>query len=91
MDKDEYEATIGLKGRNTHWMRYGYKSRKGITYATASWGSDEPCTNPWYYKYIDGLLMDCVQDGKLAKTFSNGEKKLIPIIFSHGLTCNRTA
>jgi hypothetical protein len=58
MDKDEYEKTIGLPGRNTHWLRYGYKSRKGVSFATAEWGKEEPCTNPWFYKYIDDVKMN---------------------------------
>lgn len=56
MDKEEYIKNIDLKGRNTQWLRYGYKSRLGVTKATAQWGSDYH-VDPWMYKYLDDVYM----------------------------------
>lgn len=60
-------------------------------------GSDDHL-NPWLLKYLDDINMDVLQDGKLAKVFSepykrNGKpkNKLIPLIYCHGLTCTRTS
>ena len=56
MDKEEYYKNIHQTGRNTPWLRYGYKSRLGVTKATAQWGSDYH-VDPWMYKYLDDVYM----------------------------------
>jgi len=89
MDRDEYDKTIGQKGRNTFWFRNGYESRLGAVKATSSWDTEDH-KHPWFYKFLDDCKLDTVQDGLLAKEFSSGEKKLIPIIFCHGLAGSRT-
>jgi pimeloyl-ACP methyl ester carboxylesterase len=89
MDKDEYEKTIGLKGRNSYMFRHGYMSRLGVTKATSSWGTEDH-KHPWFYKYLDDVKMMTVQDGKLAKCFDSGEQKIIPLVFCHGLAGSRT-
>jgi len=89
MDRDTYSQQIN--GRNALWLRHGFKGRLGITKATATWGSADYPT-PWIYQYLDDVVMDCVENGTLAKVFT-GEtpRKLIPVIYLHGLTCSRTS
>ena len=80
-------------------MRYGYKSRLGLAKITAPWGTDDH-SHPFLLKWIDGVKMDTVQDGTLAKQFTekkgDGETeqppdKLISVILCHGLTGSRTS
>ena len=87
MDREEHKKTIGLKGRNSYWFRYGYKSRVGLAKATANWGTEDN-VHPWFFKYLDDVKMDTVQDGNLSKAFN--ERELVPMIYCHGLTANRT-
>jgi hypothetical protein len=87
MDRDEHKRTIGMKGRNSYWLRSGYKSRAGLAKATASWGTEDN-VNPWFFKYLDDVKMDTVQDGILSKVFK--ERALVPMIYCHGLTSCRT-
>jgi len=47
-------------------------------------------TNPWFLKFMDSIVMDTVLNGKLAEEFDKGERKLIPLVFSHGLGGNNT-
>lgn len=94
MDKEEYNNTINQKNKNSFWLRYGYTSRLGMTKATSSWGTEDHA-HPWVFKYIDDIKMDTVEHGKLAKVFREAEgeepiKKLVPMIYCHGLACNRT-
>ena len=89
MDIAEYDSMIDKKGRNTYFFRNGIHSRRGVSRATAPWGKEEG-TGPWFYKFLDIVRLNTVQDGEIADDFKLG-KKLIPIIFSHGLTCNRTS
>lgn len=88
MDKEEYEKEIGSK--NTLWFRHGFKSRLGLTRATADWGKENH-PSPWCFKYLDDVKMDTVNNGKLAERFA-GENadKIIPLVFLHGLTGSRT-
>lgn len=98
MDRDTYKEEISQSGRNAHYMRYGYKSRLGLAKITAPWGTDDH-SHPFLMKWIDGVKMDIVQDGTLAKNFreksGDGEserppEQLIPVILCHGLTGSRT-
>lgn len=58
MDKDEHRRSL-TRQTNAFWFRYGYKSRLGLTKATASWGTEDH-PSPWFYKYIDDVRMDVV-------------------------------
>ena len=94
MDKEEYYKEIQNDEKNTYWLRYGHTSLKGFTAGTADWGT-ESGPPPWFFRYAQDVRMDTVQDGKLAAKFREGKDgseptKLIPIIFSHGLTGTRT-
>lgn len=94
MDKEEHYNTLTSK-TNSYWFRYGYKSRLGLTKATSSWGTEDH-PSPWFYKYLDDVRMNTVQNGKLSLFFSEASgdepiKKLTPMIYCHGLACMRTA
>lgn len=93
MDKSTYEKQ--LSGRNSYWLRYGYKSRKAIAGATANWGTEDNA-HPFFFNYIDNVRMDTVEKGDLSNDFIKSENnpapnKLIPLIYCHGLTCTRTS
>ena len=70
MDRDEYNQTIKIKGRNTLWLRYGESSLKGLSRSLADFGSD---THPpsFFLKYLLKIKMNTVQNGKLAKEFDH--------------------
>jgi hypothetical protein len=89
MDREEYDKTIGEKGRNSFMFRHGYNSRLGLMKATSTWGTEDH-KHPWLFKYLDDVKMNTVQDGKLASIFDSGQKKPIPVIFCHGLAGSRT-
>lgn len=59
MDKDEWKREIGKPGKNTYWFRHGFRSRLGLSKATADWGKDNG-SNPWMFKYLDDVKMDTV-------------------------------
>ena len=59
MDIEEYDTEIGKSGKNSYWFRHGYRSRMGLTKATAEWGK-ENSPNPWMYKYLDETKMNTV-------------------------------
>ena len=59
MDREEYDKQINQTARNSQWTRYGYASRKGISDATAPWGSEEG-PHPWFYRYVDFIKMNTV-------------------------------
>jgi len=40
MDMDEYDREIGKPGKNTYWMRNGYRTRIGLAKCTSDWGKD---------------------------------------------------
>lgn len=69
MDVEEHEKEIDKPGKNTFWMRHGYRSRVGLSKLTADWGKDN-ASSPWQFKYLDDLKMDTVQEGKIADIFS---------------------
>jgi predicted dienelactone hydrolase len=75
--------------RNSLVFRYGFSSRKGLAKATAPYGTDD-YRNPWFFKYLDDVRMNTCQDGNLAKVYETGERKIVPIVFLHGLCGTRT-
>ena len=48
MDKEEYDKEIGKTAKNSYWFRHGYRSRLGLSKATADWGKDN-ASNPWMF------------------------------------------
>lgn len=105
MDIAEYNSTINLPGRNTKWFRYDDNSLMGVARATADIGKQEHLP-AWVFKHMKSVKMFTCQDGKLARDFENviednwtllandsqgTDKKMIPIIFLHGLAGSRTS
>lgn len=70
-------------------LRHGYASRLGISKATADYGTEDG-KHPWFIKYLDDVKLNTLQDGKLAKVYDSGERKIVPLVFSHGLCGTRT-
>jgi len=78
----------------------------GLARATADIGSRSHHP-PWVYNYLKKIKIHTVQDGQLSETFAppdeeqgplclsllpeTDSKKLIPIIFLHGLAGSRTS
>jgi len=90
MDREVFKDTISNEpDRNSYMFRHGYKSRFGLAKATAPYETDD-YKHPWFFKYLDTCRMNTCQDGKLAEVYYSGEKKLLPIVFSHGLCGTRT-
>lgn len=96
MDKEVFRKLIKDPVNNAKWLRYGYKSRLGLAKSTADFGTDEGI-DPWLFKYLDGIYMNVVQNGPLVRDFvkasdeDGAPRRMIPIIFCHGLTCSRTS
>ena len=44
----------------------------------------------WAFAAFRDITIDVTPDGPLANDFATGKKKLVPIVFSHGLTANRS-
>lgn len=97
---------INKRGRNTRWLRYGKKSLKGVSIASADIGAKKhPPT--CLFNYMKRVKMYTAQNGKLSKDFEGSEtsitldsidsyqaltnKKLIPVILCHGLSGSRTS
>jgi hypothetical protein len=59
MDIEEYNRTIKKPGRNSYWLRNGYKSRLGIAKAMADYG-EESHPNSYNFKYLDNIKMNTV-------------------------------
>ena len=59
MDKDTYKKEISESGRNSFYLRYGYKSRLGLAKITAPWGTED-YSHPFFLKWLDDIKMDIV-------------------------------
>jgi len=106
MDRKVYAHEIKEKGRNTHWLRYGNSSLTGLAKATADIGSDKhlPPWFYQYLKKIkmntvqNGTLAadfwkgsdSPITESLLKHSAESYPKKLIPIVFLHGLAGSRT-
>lgn len=95
IQRDVYRQIMKTqKGANTKWLRHGDKTLEGIARASVPYGQEDPL--PWFiFRYLRKIKMDTCTDAPLDPDFSiSGEdrsaKPLIPIIFSHGLSSNRT-
>ena len=78
---------------NPYWLRHGEKILLGI--AGANGGDANGSLNNknwilWILRGFLGIKMDVCENGELPSEFEKGEKKLIPLIFLHGLSMNRT-
>jgi hypothetical protein len=78
--------------KEKHWLSYRRADRYIKNYILASqWLSGakkpQPLFSFLYWRHVKAYVC---KDGPLAKIFTSGGVKLIPIIFSHGLTASRT-
>ena len=88
MDKHEYEMTIKDRGRNVYFMPHGSQSRFAIANSLQKYGSKR-VKHTFMFKFLDNAKIDTVLNGTLAEIYRMGERKMIPLIFCHGLTGNR--
>ena len=77
-----------IKDHNTEWFRHGDKTLLGIAKASLPYGNTR---HPplFFFRFMRKIVMDTVLDvGHVDSDFHR--KSLIPIIFCHGLSSNRT-
>ena len=83
IDKDFYEANKNNPSKNISRMRDGVKTATGV-------GIGFNVLTPIFFRYYISLRIQVIHNYPLHKDFAEGDKKLTPIIFSHGLIVNRT-
>lgn len=78
---------------NPNWLRHGEKTLLGIARASGgnAYGSKDNNHGPlWIMRGFLGIKMDVCENGELPSEFEEGHKKLIPLIFLHGISSNRS-
>jgi dienelactone hydrolase len=78
---------------NPNWLRHGEKTLLGIARASGgnAYGSKDNKHGPlWIMRGFLGIKMDVSENGELPSEFEEGHKKLIPLIFLHGISSNRS-
>ena len=81
-------ATPLTDGNNALWLRHGEKTLLGIAKAN---GSNENNHTPlWIMRSFLNIRMETAEEGELPEEFAKGLKKLIPVIYCHGLSSNRS-
>ena len=88
MDREEYESKIS--NNNTRWLRDGDKTLYGLVKASSAYGDDKNHKPVSLFRILRKLNIDCVWRGKLSEDFSGNRRPLIPVIYCHGLSSNRT-
>ena len=85
MNKREHAQQI--KQHNTEWFRHGENTLRGIAKASVPYGN---VSHPplFLFRYLRKIVIDTVYGGQLDHDFST--RPLIPIIYCHGLSSNRT-
>jgi hypothetical protein len=85
INRKYHAANIGR--RNTRWLRHGDKTLLGLVRASVPYGNEN---HPpvFVFRHLRKIMMDTVFNGDIDPDFTN--KPLIPIIYSHGLSSNRT-
>ena len=76
-----------IKKNNSVWLRHGDKTLRGIAKASVPYGIENHPPMP-FFRYFRKVKMDTVQDGEIDKDFTL--RPIIPIVFCHGLSSNRT-
>mmetsp|Transcript_3855 Transcript_3855/g.2582 ORF Transcript_3855/g.2582 Transcript_3855/m.2582 type:complete len:117 (+) Transcript_3855:450-800(+) len=61
----------------------------GLTVASAAYGTNKHAPK-WQFELFDRVYMDVARGGQLADDFTRYGKPLIPIVYCHGLSSNRT-
>ncbi len=99
VDRDEYDRVI--RKRNTLWLRHGDHTLLGLAKASVPYGQEDHPRLCWF-RYFRRIRMDTATDAQLSRDFiadkaataieveQVNKKSLVPVIFSHGLSSNRT-
>jgi hypothetical protein len=86
-------ATPLTDANNAMWLRHGEKTLLGLARANGgnANGSNEINHAPlWIMRSFLGIRMETAEEGELPDEFAKGHKKLIPVIYCHGLSSNRS-
>ena len=83
IDKAQYEKYKDNTSKNIARMRDGSKTARGIGIGVGIFPNI-------MFKYYTQERIQVVKDHPLHKDFTEGDKKLLPVFFSHGLIINRT-
>jgi hypothetical protein len=89
MDRDEYKRNINKKGNNSKWLRYGDKTLLGFAKAVPNHGTEKH-PSVLMFRHLRKVKMDTVEKGEISNDFAQNGRPLIPIIFCHGISSNRT-
>lgn len=97
VDKEEYNRVIHRN--NTLWLRHGDHTLLGLAKASMPYGREDHPRSCWF-RYFRRIRMDTATDAEVSKDFKAdksameveqvNKKSLVPVIFSHGLSSNRT-
>ncbi|TNV79108.1 hypothetical protein FGO68_gene4215 [Halteria grandinella] len=90
VDKEYHARHIGE--RNTLWTRHGEETLQGMARASGSntYGGNGKKESLVLMRHLRKVYMDTVYDGEMSKEFINDGKALVPLIFCHGISSNRT-
>ena len=78
-----------IQDSNTLWLRHGHKTLLGIAKAGNIGGVARDTTPVAMVRYLRDVKMDTIFNGDIDTDFV-ANKKIIPIIFCHGVSGNRT-
>lgn len=71
------------------WLRHGDNTLLGYAKASVDYGKNNH-PSLLLFRQLRKINLDCVFNGEISKDFEGNERPLIPIIFCHGLSSNRT-
>jgi len=81
IDESEYHRKI--QNSNADWLN---EPKKIINAMCEVYGGENRKVPYGFFRILEKVKLDCVLNGALAYVFASGEKKIRPIVFSHGLT-----
>lgn len=80
------------------WLRYGDETILGLAKSAMPYGSKDH--KPlFFFRPLRNVMLDCIANEDMSKDFTtqgcdatrgHPKKKLIPLIFCHGISSNRT-
>ena len=98
VDKPEYKRHMRKSwSNNTQWLRHGDHTLLGLAKASVAFGREDHPRSCWF-RYLKRVRMDTATDALISKDFIRDESlikvdaknSIVPVIFSHGLSSNRT-
>ena len=81
MDEEPSEDRTSTK--DIKLLRYGEGTIQGFANGFESLPT-------FFFKFIKGINLNVYSNSELHADFNNDEKKMTPVLFSHGLVMNRT-